>query len=64
MLYLKIMRSYYMHFKMKNMWEGFGSVESDVLSNSRRTGNDVNVEEEVQRVLVDDKISEKGKKQG
>lgn len=46
------------------MWEGFGSVESDVLSNSRRIGNDVNVEEEVQRVLVDDKKSEKGKKQG
>lgn len=40
------------------IWEGFRSAESDGLSKSRQSANDVNVEEEVQRVLDDVEKSE------
>lgn len=46
------------------MWEWSGNVESDALSNSRRTGNDVEVEEEEQEVLLDDAKREDMKEQG
>lgn len=36
------------------MWEWSGNAEWDGLSNSRRTCNDIDVNEEGQKVLVDD----------
>lgn len=45
------------------MWEGFRSAESVGLSKSRQSANDVNVEEEVQRVIDDVEKSEDVKEQ-
>lgn len=45
------------------IWEGFRSAKSDGLSKSRQSANDVNVEEEVQRVLDDVEKSEDVKDQ-
>lgn len=36
------------------MWEWSGNAKSDDLSNSQRSGNDLDVEEEERRVIVDD----------
>lgn len=45
------------------IWEGFRNAESVGLRKSRQSTNNVNVEEEVQRVLYDDEKSEDVKEQ-